>query len=586
MGSFGLELGRAIVCAGLLAGSAGAATVQVKAGNPTPDTGGCGTGANPCNTIQAGVDNAVAGDVVNVGKGDYAENVVIATPGIRVRGAGTLTPAELLSCPGGARTALGDCSDFATQPACEAGWFLDDDEFLPRSASCWWDGAECSICDTADVGAGSCENECDPTAPAALRVESADVTIEKLRIRAPRFVGVASGTAASGLVVKSVRVDGAGSACIALDGDGSLVTGAVVRGCGAEGVAIDGANSVIERSRVGGSEGDALAISGAGARIQRNTVTLANGGGAAAVGDGALVERNKLSLCGSDGVFVRGSAMRVTRNTLRSTNGGVQINCRTIPAACADATRTVIAQCADQVSQIGCEATAQATGGNGLISCFWNGACSACNLNQETMGNCTDTCLATQGDRCAGGLVDANKVIETAQGSCVDVDATDSGLVVAGNQLSACAFHGVEVQGVGIALERNTVADSGNAPFSAGFSVDGSGHSLQSNVVRNGSGDGFFVEETATSVQLKSNQAIGNYGDGFDLEEGATLTVLDLSLATNNVGDGIEIGAGAMGTTVSFSRASGNLIDFCDLGTGTTSVENEFGTTGIPCATD
>jgi hypothetical protein len=568
------------------AGAAGAATVQVKAGNATPDTGGCGSGANPCNTIQAGVDNAATGDVVNVGKGDYAENVVVATPGIRIRGSGTLVPAEFLACPGGARTLARSCGDIVAQGECESAWFVDADAFLPRSASCFWNAGTCELCDAGSVANAACENACDPTPPAALRVESAGVTIEKLRVRAPRFVGIGSGTGASGLTVKGVRVDGAGSTCVALDGDLTTVTAASVRGCGREGVAIDGADSVLSRNKVTGTSQDALAILGPGAVIERNTVTLASGGGISAVGDGARVERNKVSLTGSDGVFVRGSAMHVTRNTARSTEGGVQVNCRAIPTTCADATRTVIAQCGDQVSQLACEGTAQVTGGNGLISCFWDGACGACNLNQETLGNCTDTCLPAPGERCADSLVDANRVIETATGSCLAVDATDAGLVALANQLALCGLHGVEVDGAGIHVERNTVTNSGGEPFASGFTIDGASHFVLDNVARGNTGDGFFIEETASLVTLDSNQSIGNFGDGFDVEEGAATTVLDESVATNNVGDGIEIGAGALGTVVSFSRASGNQIDFCDLGTDTTALENEFGSTGIPCATD
>ncbi len=52
-------------------------TVFVDALDLTPDAGGCGTFANPCDTIQAGVDTAPAGGEVYVASGLYGENVTI-----------------------------------------------------------------------------------------------------------------------------------------------------------------------------------------------------------------------------------------------------------------------------------------------------------------------------------------------------------------------------------------------------------------------------------------------------------------------------------------------------------------------------
>ena len=51
----------------------------------TPDAGGCGTFANPCNDIQTGVDNAPAGGEVYVAGGFYAENITFSKD-LRIRG--------------------------------------------------------------------------------------------------------------------------------------------------------------------------------------------------------------------------------------------------------------------------------------------------------------------------------------------------------------------------------------------------------------------------------------------------------------------------------------------------------------------
>jgi len=77
-------LGIAALCAGIAWSSAyepvlaaAPAIVLVDGGDGTPDFGGCGNASNPCNTVQAGVDNANAKDTVSVAAGTYTEQVVI-----------------------------------------------------------------------------------------------------------------------------------------------------------------------------------------------------------------------------------------------------------------------------------------------------------------------------------------------------------------------------------------------------------------------------------------------------------------------------------------------------------------------------
>ncbi len=53
------------------------AVVLVDDSDVTPDGGGCGTAANKCNTIQAGVDHALAGQKVAVAAGTYDELVTV-----------------------------------------------------------------------------------------------------------------------------------------------------------------------------------------------------------------------------------------------------------------------------------------------------------------------------------------------------------------------------------------------------------------------------------------------------------------------------------------------------------------------------
>jgi hypothetical protein len=66
----------------VLAGHAPSTTVIVDGDDGTDDSGGCGEPANPCNTIQAGVDHASDGDIVMVRRTasdpTYDENVTIS----------------------------------------------------------------------------------------------------------------------------------------------------------------------------------------------------------------------------------------------------------------------------------------------------------------------------------------------------------------------------------------------------------------------------------------------------------------------------------------------------------------------------
>ena len=57
--------------------AAAPATVLVDASDVGSDVGGCGNASNPCNTVQAGVDNASARDTVSVADGNYAEQIVV-----------------------------------------------------------------------------------------------------------------------------------------------------------------------------------------------------------------------------------------------------------------------------------------------------------------------------------------------------------------------------------------------------------------------------------------------------------------------------------------------------------------------------
>lgn len=94
----------------MLAPSALAATVLVDDSDPTPD-GACGSVANRCNTIQAGISAAAVGDTVSVAPGLYNTQLVNVNKSIVLRGAKagvdarsrTIVPADesVVTGPGG-----------------------------------------------------------------------------------------------------------------------------------------------------------------------------------------------------------------------------------------------------------------------------------------------------------------------------------------------------------------------------------------------------------------------------------------------------------------------------------------------------
>jgi nitrous oxidase accessory protein NosD len=57
--------------------AAAPSTILVDGSDATSDFGGCGTSANPCNTVQSGVDNASDRDTVSVAAGTFTEQVAI-----------------------------------------------------------------------------------------------------------------------------------------------------------------------------------------------------------------------------------------------------------------------------------------------------------------------------------------------------------------------------------------------------------------------------------------------------------------------------------------------------------------------------
>ena len=83
----------------LIAATASAAVVLVNGADPTPDGSGCGSVVNPCNTIQAGVNNAAAGDVIVVAPGTYPETAGLdVNKTVTIQGANAGVDPRTTSC--------------------------------------------------------------------------------------------------------------------------------------------------------------------------------------------------------------------------------------------------------------------------------------------------------------------------------------------------------------------------------------------------------------------------------------------------------------------------------------------------------
>jgi hypothetical protein len=569
-----------------IATGAPAETVEVRSGDGTPDAGGCSTLANPCNTIQAGVDAALPGDVVNVGAGEYAENVVVTTPEIRLRGAGTIVGAPFASCPGDpSRTALGACSVRATQPECDAAWDTPGD-VVPRATACFWTGAACVACDPVNAAALGCTDSCSGRIPAALSIGADDVIVEKLRVRAAQRVGIGVESQADRVALAGVTVEEAEAACIAAAGDDLTVTAARIRSCAGAGIAVDAVEPVLTRNRIAETGGAAVQVRGPYATLSRNAVKLAADGCARIAGDYALVERNRFASCGPAGIRVVGTHLLVSRNAIRESEVGIDVACRSTTTECAGGGFTPVATCA-AADPAACESHIERSADAGAERCYFDadlGACAPCNLANQMAGRCVHVCPILPPTLQCDGLVEANRIAGTTGGGCVRALGTEPVLFVERNRGTQCAGAGVAISGVGVVAEDNAIARCGTGGAAPGFAISGRSHAIWSNDARRCTGDGFHAADAELS-SIQENRAIANLGDGFDLESAAATLMVDL-VAKRNGGGGIEIGALSVETEVTGCRASGNALDFCDEGVDTTVSGGRFGTTGAACTPD
>ena len=183
------------------------------------------TRAKCVTTIQAGIDAAVAGDVVGVSAGVYNENVVI--------------------------------------PAAKAGLEL-------RTRGAVLDGGL-------------------PLSGAALTVEAADAVVRALKIRGGADVAVRIDASATGASLVGVSVAAADDHCIEVAAADVGIDNVRVSGCRGDGIHATAGGLVVESSRIERVGGSGVAVTGAGAAVVGVSVDGAVGDGVNVTGDGAAV---------------------------------------------------------------------------------------------------------------------------------------------------------------------------------------------------------------------------------------------------------------------------------------------------------
>lgn len=572
-------------------------TVFVNVKDTKDDASGCGKEKNPCNTIQGGVDHAVAGETVRILKGSYSENVIIPAgkDGLTLQGADR---AKVVLKPGIPDTCEGDptrtvfaggpntmaCRQFDDdQTGCETAWAINRND---GGVSCFFEDDQCLGCARNNQeDESACTNTCGGGTGAGILVGSADVTIKSLSVRGGEASGIYVGPDATATRITGVNITGTPAAGVDIRAVSTQVKQSQLKTCGS---GIDAAaDDVLVRGNSLSQCGDCIFVEGDGARIEDNQVSIA-GDCIEVEGNDAMVTGNTVTLCDGDGVSVEGNAMTVSGNVTDATDSsGIDVECDQFETTCgADLSRTFFAGGPNSMAcrqfdddQTGCE-TAWAMGGNGPVSCFWEPSESECrgcsDNNQNNENQCTNTCDLP----CTTGLVADNVVTRVTADDCFQLDANAAGLVAEDNRGNQCTESGFDVEGTGIVLRRNEVTKVGYGRRSHGFRIRGDDHVLTNNIAKGASGDGFNVDFEASGNTLTSNTASKNAGDGFDVEPEAEDTTLDSNTAKNNIGAGIEVSTDATDTTVVENTASKNQVDFCNNGAPTSVVGNDFGTVG------
>jgi len=324
-----------------------AATIRVQAGDSTPDGGGCGSNANPCDTIQTGIDNAISGDTVTVDNGTYREkDIRITTDNITVTGTNKAVVLGQASCDDMTRE-QGYCRAFDNNQAdCESAWQTNSGSNFP--VSCWYDAGACRGCGPYNLEDGLCTNTC--TSEPFCDDVSLTIIPDRNRCRTLDSTDQATCEAAwhvGGDGPASCWWDAPNSDCLGC-GPRNEYSGRCTNACGqpqgdtfvvdASNVTLkkitildsdmDGinvlfgsANTTIQRVSIRGANDDCIQTAGSGTTIVNSNIHGCDDDCIDVFANSTGIRDNSISQCDGDAVGVQGVLTAVVGNTIRTTWG-------------------------------------------------------------------------------------------------------------------------------------------------------------------------------------------------------------------------------------------------------------------------
>jgi parallel beta-helix repeat protein len=315
--------------------------------------------------------------------------------------------------------------------------------------------------------------------PSGVTVGAADVTIENLTIQNAPEYGIEIAPAGTGTKLSSVRVDNAGSDCILVQGNDTLVSRSRLRACGRTGIIVDAADVEIRDTSVEGT-GEACVRVGEweNAEITNNHLSLCQDSCLSVEGAGTQIEGNWVKGCKDQGVDVSGREAVVHRNWISATGDvGVEIECFGT-----------------------CEVT------RNYVSDVAGDACFSVRL---PFGDSSQPVEHNTGIRCAGA----------------GFGIRGDGMVLRHNRaidnVGARGQAGFDITGDNNVLESNLATGNGD-----GFRVNsGRFNTLRKNIAIHNLDDGFDVS-SAGGTDLEYNLAKGNVAVGFEVSPRAIATTL------------------------------------------------------------
>jgi parallel beta-helix repeat protein len=376
-------------------------------------------------TIQAGVNAAAPGEVVQVAGGLYLEEVAIATQGVILRGgkgvvidpSGLTPPANAITI-GAANVAI---EGIAIRNGDDAGIEINGVGGVRLSG----------------VDIQSADDDC---------VEMNDVTpnavIEDSRFRSCGGDAVASELSAGLTLTGNAFEDGvdvtgdgvraerntwsrAGGTCLSIEGAGAVVTGNRFDLCGGGAIEIDGDDPSVVRNSLANTDGTAIDVSGDDPVVESNTITGSSGVGIALFCDAscgtARIYRNRLSNVSSTAVSAESldSNLQIEANQISQASGN-GLSLETFAA-----------------NVIGNRVTAAGGAGGECIDVDGDGN----TVSGNSLATCGGDGVKADGDN---NTIEGNRISGSGDDG-IDVVDEGAGNQVLDNQASGAADNGIEV---------------------------------------------------------------------------------------------------------------------------------------------